>query len=464
MMRLCNDLEIGSTYATKKGEDRLEKHLYDIQGYTVKIEVTKTYNPSRLGLSVDSRDLGGLLCYLGAAKPEYDSMIYEEDPYVISRLQFPFEGRWNDQAIRGFYGPEENGTWMGAKNIVFLKDSGIRSSGLKIVYYVPEILSGIGAEMKVFVEDELVYRIPLDQEGMFTEILDVSHVGKAQREYLEKAHRILKILLREFDRVCQKYDLRYYLICGSLLGAVRHKDLIPWDDDVDVAMPREDFDRLLKCAAKEWGEKDDFLFLNYDEMGNHAFLDYMTRLVYMKEEIPVNIFRKIKGKGRKDIDGHLPMDIYVLDNASDNEKLHKIQTQTIRGLYGLAMGHRAYIDPQDYANRDEQTQKIVKALSSAGKRSPLPWILGAYEWVRKWNRKKRTRDYFESNGFIYCIPWRFRQVWFGEGKRLPLGRDLTVSVPNNYEAFLRMHYEDYMQYPPMEARKPTHSIEASGIF
>lgn len=85
--------------------------------------------------------------------------------------------------------------------------------------------------------------------------------------------------------------------------------------DVDVAMPRKDFDILLQHVDEEWGTGKDIMFLNYNQMGNHSFLDYMTRIVYMKEEIPVNVFRKIHGKGRKDIENHMPMDIYVLDNA-----------------------------------------------------------------------------------------------------------------------------------------------------
>lgn len=437
--------------------------LYDSQGYEIKLEMTKTYNPSKAGTGEDIRDLGVLINYLGAAVPEYKDITYPNDAYVFGRLEFPFTAEWNYQAVRDSWGPEENGVWISPLTRVYLKDTGIRNSGLKMVYYVPSWLADLGAALKVYVNEDLMKEIPLMAEGMFTEVFDVSETGKEEQEYLEKAHRILKTVLAEFDRVCQKYDLHYYLICGSLLGAVRHEDLIPWDDDVDIAMPRKDFDLLLKISKKEWEAGGDFMFLNYNEMGNHAFLDYMTRLVYMKEEIPVNIFRKIKGKGRKDVDNHLPMDIYVLDNASDNEKLHQLQTQLIRGLYGLAMGHRAYINPSDYENRDEKTQKIVKTLSSIGKRIPLSWIFGCYEWVRKWNKNRKCGNYFESNGFIYCIPWKFKQEWFGEGTRLPLG-DMTVSVPKDYEAFLDMHYGDFMQYPPMNARKPTHSVEASGIF
>lgn len=441
----------------------MEQYLYDFQGYEIRLETTKTYNPSKAGQNEDTRDLGVLLCYLGADRPEAEEMAWEKDPYVLSRLEFPYRGEWNYHALRDFYGPEENGTWTGPVSTAYLKDAGIRKTGLKIVYYVPEFLTGLQSQLRIVVNGECLKELPLSEEGIHTEILEVSAAGREVQEYLDKAHRILKVLLAEFDRVCQKYHLHYYLICGSLLGAVRHKDLIPWDDDVDIAMPRRDFDLLLQHVGEEWGNSREFMFLNYNQMGGHAFLDYMTRLVYMKEEIPVNIFRKIKGKGRGDVDNHLPMDIYVLDNASDNEFLHNFQTQFIRGLYGLAMGHRAYIRSEDYTNRDEQTQKIVRMLSGIGKHIPLSWILGCYEWVRKWNKNKKCENYFESNGFIYCIPWKFKQEWFGEGKRLCLG-ELEVSVPQDYEAFLKMHYGDFMEYPPMHLRKPTHSVEASGIF
>lgn len=437
--------------------------LYDEQGYEIKLELSETYNPQQAGESNDARDLGVLVSYIGAVEPEHDPVVWDNDMYVLSRLEFPYTGEWNYHALREFWGAEENGTWTSPCSIAYLKDPGIFKSGLKLVYYVPQFLVGLHSTMRISVNGEIVKEIALDSEGIYTEIMDLAHIGADDQQYLKDAHRILKILLQEFDSVCKKYDLRYYLICGSLLGAVRHKDLIPWDDDVDVAMPRKDFDILLKHAKEEWGEDKDIMFLNYNQMGNHAFLDYMTRIVYMKEEIPVNIFRKIKGKGRSDVDNHLPMDIYVLDNASNNEVFHNIQTQLIRGLYGLAMGHRAYVDPNDYTNRDEKTQRIVKTSSSIGRHIPLSWILGCYEWVRKWNRNKSCEDYFESNGFIYCIPWRFKQEWFGEGVRLPLG-DIMVNAPQDYEAFLAMHYEDYRQYPPMHLRRPTHSVEASGIF
>lgn len=438
-------------------------NLYDYKGYTIHIEITRTVNLNQKGLSEDARDLGVFFHYIGAARSDGSEVAYANDPYVRKRLEFPLDGNWDEKWIMGFYGPETGGTWAGPSNTIHLKDKCIRESGLKMEYRVPDFICGLHAVMKIYVNEELLKEVSLSEEGEQTLILDVQPVGLKEQEYINNAQRILKILLQEFDRVCQKYGVRYYLICGSLLGAVRHSDLVPWDDDVDVAMTREDFDILKKYAQKEWGTGSDFLFVDYMEMGNHAFLDFMTRLIYMKEEIPVNIYKKIHGKGRSDIDSHLPVDIYVLDNAFDNRGFHQLQVQLIRGLYGLAMGHRAYIDPKDYVNRDNHTQRIVKTVSSIGRFIPLSWTLGCYEWVRKWNKGGKGDSYFESNGFIYCIPWKFQRVWFGQGTKLKLG-DLEVRVPQDYEAFLNMHYGDFMMYPPMEMRRPTHSVEASGIY
>ena len=283
-----------------------------------------------------------------------------------------------------------------------------------------------------------------------------------QEEYLEKAHEVLLKLLLEFDRVCKKYDVQYYLICGSLLGAVRHQDFIPWDDDVDVAMTRADFDKVKKHFKEERSEGD-FVFVDYNELGKGVFLDFMTRLVYMGEELPVNVFRKIRGKGRTDIDNHMPIDIYILDNAPDDEKKHKRLTMFIQGLYGLAMGHRAYVNYDEYKTEEEKRQKLIKRVSTIGKYIPLGLIFWMYERARRWYSKKEGKDYFESNGWIYCIPWRFPKEWFAEGTTLPVHGHM-IQAPKNYEEFLKMHYWDYMSLPPEDKRKPSHSEWASGVF
>lgn len=444
-----------------KSKDRC---LYNQVGYQVKLVSSVTFNPSERGESDDKRDLSVLVKYIGAVNPSNDAdYVYDEDPYVVSRVEPENGSLWNDLAFKGFYRMEPDGVWAGKVSTVNIKDDDILENGIRIAFYCPEQLKGSNGTLSIIINEVFQKEISITDPGYQDICFEIVR-NNEQDIYIQNAQRILKLLLKDFDRVCGKYNLKYYLICGSLLGAVRHHDLIPWDDDVDVAMPRKDFDLLLKYAKAEWGENSDIQFVNYNQMGNHTFLDYMTRIIYMKEEIPVGVFRKIRGKGREDIDNHMPMDIYVLDNASDNLKKHKLQTQIIQGLYGLAMGHRAYINHQEYIYREKSTQKIVKIASAAGHFIPLSFILWLYEIVRKIYRNKPGQYYFESNGFIYCIPWRFKREWFGEGCKVQLG-DLTVNAPQDFDAFLKMHYsESYMKFPPMEVRKPTHSVDSSGIF
>lgn len=92
-------------------------------------------------------------------------------------------------------------------------------------------------------------------------------------------------ILKEFVRICEEHGLRYYLVGGTLLGAVRHKGFIPWDDDIDVAMPREDYDRFAKIAPQELGSQyfyqcpdtDPYYFLTYAKVRKNGTAVYEER-------------------------------------------------------------------------------------------------------------------------------------------------------------------------------------------
>lgn len=304
---------------------------------------------------------------------------------------------------------------------------------------------------------------PMCYEPEFARTDEYAVILKEEREYLGKSHEILLKLLKEFDRVCRKYELKYYLICGSLIGAVRHHAFIPWDDDVDVAMTREDFDALKTHVDQEWKEGD-FKFLDYDQMGNGVFLDFMTRLVYMREEVPNNIFKKASSKMTNGVPDHVSMDIYVLDKASDNETKHKIITTLIRGVYGLGMGHRAFIDYGTYKNESMATRFIINVTSRAGKLLPLSWICRMYEKLRRWNSKEECACYYESNGWTKCFHMKFPKELFGEGTYLEVC-GTPIMAPAKYEDFLETHgYHNFMSFPPANIRKPTHSVKSPDIM
>jgi lipopolysaccharide cholinephosphotransferase len=100
---------------------------------------------------------------------------------------------------------------------------------------------------------------------------------------LQKAQEIMLSLLEEFDRICQKHHLTYWLDFGTLLGAVRHKGFIPWDDDLDVSMPYDDYKKFLQIAT--------------DELPESMFLQTKKTDPYAK-----NFFAKIRDRGSTCID------------------------------------------------------------------------------------------------------------------------------------------------------------------
>lgn len=276
---------------------------------------------------------------------------------------------------------------------------------------------------------------------------------------LQKAQRINKILLQEFKKLCNENHLNYYLMCGGLLGAVRHKDIIPWDDDVDIAITRSDFEKLKKIARKRWKKNTDFYFLEPNRIGKGAFLDFYPRLVYMKESVPLKTYRKVKGKIADEIDNHVPLDIYILDNAPDEEgKFQKLYFK-LRVLYCMSMGHRTYVDYDEYRAQRMTEKQIeqLKLLITVGKWIPFCLLYRLYDYFSKRYFREETGNYFVSNGNIGCAEWRHKKNWFGEGIELSLG-ELKMNAPKEYEEELKLYYTNYMQLPPEEKRRPDHVI------
>ncbi len=128
---------------------------------------------------------------------------------------------------------------------------------------------GISEEMwKICLEKEEEFQAQVDNQPMkwlgkdFRKMLDnrysLSMTGRTvqrlprDRALMKRVHEVQMDLLWEFKRVCEKYHLQYYMIYGTLLGAVRHGGVIPWDDDIDVALPRRDYEKLMEVAPEEF--------------------------------------------------------------------------------------------------------------------------------------------------------------------------------------------------------------------
>ena len=82
---------------------------------------------------------------------------------------------------------------------------------------------------------------------------------KYDKKVLTKLHEVQLHILADFKNVCEKYDLSYFVVYGTAIGAVRHQGFIPWDDDIDVAMLREDYDKFCEVFQKEMGKEYNLL-------------------------------------------------------------------------------------------------------------------------------------------------------------------------------------------------------------
>ena len=100
---------------------------------------------------------------------------------------------------------------------------------------------------------------------------------------MSRVHEANLTILKEIDRICRKYNIRYMLDAGTLIGAVRHKGFIPWDDDADVAFTRNQYEAFMKVAPREL--PDTMELLEPDSYrGGKAFYDFTPRIIYKKSK------------------------------------------------------------------------------------------------------------------------------------------------------------------------------------
>ena len=296
------------------------------------------------------------------------------------------------------------------------------------------------------------------RNGELAKVEEFRILLRDEKKYLGQINGCLLELLLEFDRVCKKYDLPYFLSCGSAIGAVRHHSFIPWDDDVDVAMYQEDFDILKSHVNEIWPEGSDYRLVCPGDLGNGAFLDFLNRLMLVREHVDTNIFDKVNGKADAEIQHTANLDIYILNNACPDEKKQQRNVLKLKAVYGLGMGHRAFVDYDSYKNYDFFTRFVVGVTSTVGRILPLSFIIWLHEhYARKFD-KLDTDLCYESNG--YAMTFAFDKAIFGRGKRIEVcNHELMVAI--DVERYLVEHgYSNFMEYPPAHCRKPSHALKS----
>lgn len=256
-----------------------------------------------------------------------------------------------------------------------------------------------------------------------------------QEEYLEKLHVEILSIVSEIVRICRKKGLKYYLVEGSLLGAVRHNGFIPWDDDVDIAMPRKDFDCFIECCSKELNGEFYLDWITTNSRYYHIFAKVCKKGTEFTERI---------GKTRSVSHG-IFVDLFPLDSSTgctvDTER-----KKSIIDLCNRVLSAKYYM---------EETRILKKLVLSV-----VPSvIIKAYMLHILRKHPNREYNYYTNYGSAYPIQKEtFLKEEYGEGVLVRFEK-MDVIIPTMYKKMLSKIYGDnYMELPPLEKRITHHPL------
>ena len=262
-------------------------------------------------------------------------------------------------------------------------------------------------------------------------------------EDINKKFRLKLIeTFRAFDAFCKRHQIQYYTAGGTLIGAVRHKGLIPWDDDVDVWMLRKDYERFLTFRGQVEGHYDimDSRDENYWLLSLAKFVDTDTTL-WEFEHYPC-----ITG---------VYIDIFPLDECDADKAmaLRKEYDETSFKLTYAMAKHSLRQFVTLLSHRDLGTFKSYLK-DSLYYRPRYQKYLQEYEACVQKIKTSKGEMYVAFDG-LYQEREIYKKEWLAEIVKLPF-EDMEVDAPVGYHEILTQVYGDYMQLPPVEKRVSHH--------
>lgn len=260
-------------------------------------------------------------------------------------------------------------------------------------------------------------------------------------------HRLQQVeleILKDFMDLCDRHGLMYFGIAGTGIGAKRHGGFVPWDDDIDVAMPRRDFERFLKYAREELADRYIPMNAEYDS----RFPMMTTRLMkkgtlFIEEALkdagcPCGIF----------------LDLYVLDNVADGKLAYELQSWEA-WFWSKLLVLRCM--PKPFLFQTGWKAKVIWAVCGIV-HSSLKFLHISPDWLRRRCEKVCRRYEHKKTRRMAFLP-DTSPYWnvVDKTKLLPLRKlpfeHLELNFANNMEELLTSQYGAYMELPPVEKRK-----------
>ena len=260
-------------------------------------------------------------------------------------------------------------------------------------------------------------------------------------EELKKIQKIELEALKEFIRVCNLLNLEYFVDGGTAIGAIRHQGFIPWDDDVDVAMPRLDYQKFCKEAPK-YLSKEFYLQTPYSD----------KKCPYFYSKLRVNGTEFVEYCNHKVNMNHgIYIDIYPFDEVPDDEAENIKQFKKMQFLTRLFTLHQS----PDVNTAPSSITERIKALIRFVAHMMIKCI--PYSVLAKQIEKTMTQYNGSNQHALACI-YSPKRNWdyIPRDRMYPLidikFEDITVKILNDYDFYLTNLYGDYMKFPPENER------------
>ena len=276
----------------------------------------------------------------------------------------------------------------------------------------------------------------------------------------EDSEALKKCILEIYKKIaslCEQNQLTIMLAGGSCLGAIRHKGYIPWDDDLDVMMPRPDYERLIMlCERGALGDEFDFRHPQGEKESSSMFLK-----VFYKDSLVVGL----EGESQKYLQNCF-LDVFTLDGYSKNKMIRMtkgIIAYGLRLIANLVLDAEPWTDEQmKFYSLDKELKRMMFVRQCMGKVFSFvdhqKWISWYDSFVQSHNmaglvgipagRKLYNGEVFPANVFFPPVKAEF------EG--------MQVNVPSLYKQYLTNLYQNYMELPPVEKHE-THFIRSVSI-
>lgn len=255
----------------------------------------------------------------------------------------------------------------------------------------------------------------------------------------EENRKIQVEILLEFAAFCEKNNLQYFLAYGTLLGAVRHKGFIPWDDDIDVSMPRPDYDKFIKLYKEQMTDSRYQISAPGDAISKHSFVK-----IYDSKTVKIEDGIEYKGNYPG-----IDIDVWPIDGQPEDDETFAKWYKKLKFKYLLLFGAVSTLSYGSFKRRC----KVLAVKIAAGKKEK---VLAQTEKLHKKYPYDKSVKVGTTISYFNPKTDRCLKEWYRESVLLDF-EGYQLKAPVDYHKILTQVYGDYMKLPPIEQQVTHHS-------